>query len=218
MHSKDEGVAPHMLDHWFVSTNHHFEYYLGPQKSRDITVKMKAIKYPRAIKNGAKSMDSYKFWSAHEFRTLFDHILIYILKDEWPRHKEIYYNLVKFILYSRLLSQDYVSDSDNENAQRLINSFVEEFEKIYGTKAMTHNLHTQLHMPMQVRKHAPFHKCNCYPFEAIFKICRQCIFGSRYTALQIATGITTRMTIRKYLPLTLLNNIQDHRLKGIAYK
>ena len=26
------------------------------------------------------------------------------------------------------------------------------------------------------------------------------------------------MTIRKYLPLALLNNIQDHRLKGIAYK
>ena len=83
---------------------------------------------------------------------------------------------------------------------------------------MTHNLHTQLHMPMPVRKNAPFHKCNCYPFEAIFKICRQCIFGSRYTALQITTGITTRMTIRKYLPLTLLNNIQDHRLKVIAYK
>ena len=87
-----------MCDNWFVSTNHPYEYYLGPQKSRDIAVKMKAIKYPRAIKNGAKAMDSYKFWSAHEFRTLFDHPLIYILKDEWPRHKEIYYHLVKYIL------------------------------------------------------------------------------------------------------------------------
>ena len=56
-------------------------------------------------KEWVETMNFYKFWSAHEFRTLFDHALIYILKDEWPWQKHMYYNLVKYKLFSRLLKK-----------------------------------------------------------------------------------------------------------------
>ncbi len=58
--------------------------------------------------------------------------------------------LVKYILFLRLVRQNYVSIEDNRFAQILINSFVEQFPNLYGTKNVTHNIHTSLHIPTQI--------------------------------------------------------------------
>ena len=47
------------------------------------------------------------------------------------------------------MRQNFVSNEDNRFAQILINSFVEQFPNLYGTKNVTHNIHTSLHLPTQ---------------------------------------------------------------------
>ena len=51
----------------------------------------------------------------------------------------------------------------------------------------------------------------------MFNVCRACIFGKRYTALQIAESVNIKMTIRNYLGQNLKEEMADERLKGSYY-
>ena len=91
------------------------------------------------------TVESMHYWSTHEFRTLFHQSVIYAFKDQSTNDRRCYYHLIKYILFVRLLSQDFVPNEDIENAQNLINSFVTEFEDYFDLKKVTHNVHTSLH-------------------------------------------------------------------------
>jgi hypothetical protein len=65
------------------------------------------------------------------------------------------------------MRQNHVSDTDNQFSQLLINYFVEQFPSLYGTKKVTHNIHTSLHLPRQRVRHS--NKCEAYAGENCFK-------------------------------------------------
>jgi hypothetical protein len=64
--------------------------------------------------------------------------------------------LVKNLLFLRLPRQDFVQDIDINNSQIVINSFLEEFQELYGTKNLSYNMYANLHLPKQVRKYGSF--------------------------------------------------------------
>ena len=158
------------------------------------------------------------YWATHEFRTFFHSTAIYVFKDQWEHDRKYYYHLIKYILFLRLLSQDYVSNDDIENSQALINSFVEEFEENFGISKVTHNVHTSIHLPRQVDYHAPLHKANCYAGEFCFKKCHGVLFGSRYTARQKGTNIGRKNVTRKYLTVELIDEIECEVFRSFCHK
>ena len=73
-------------------------------------------------------------------------------------------------------------------------------------------------MPQQVEYHAPLHKANCYGGEFCFKDCHAVLFGSRYTARQIANNIGRKNVTRKYLTADLLSQIECKEFKTFCQK
>jgi len=69
----------------------------------------------------------------------------------------------------RLLRQDVISELDIDNSQLLINSFLDEFPRLYGTRNLSYNMHANIHLPEQVKLHGPLHKLNEYAGENCFK-------------------------------------------------
>ncbi len=91
------------------------------------------------------------------YRSQVSYPLIFILKDKFL-HVKYYNHLIKYILFLRIIRQDFVSKMNLDIAQLLINSCVDSFQALYGTKNTTHNLHSNLHLPEQLAKHG--NKCN----------------------------------------------------------
>ena len=83
---------------------------------------------------------------------------------------KIYFrHLVKYILLLRILSQDIITPEDIEFTKILVDEFLSDFADLYGEINMTFNLHCLQHLPNQVQKYGPLHKCDCFPFEGWFK-------------------------------------------------
>ena len=143
--------------------------------------------------------------------------MIYVFRNVFL-NTEYYYHLVKFILFLRLLRQDYVSKLDIGNAKILINSFIKDLLRLYGTKNLSLNFHTCLHFPDQVEKHGTSHKCNCYPGESCFKECHANIYGTNNIAFQLAKKIVVTEEIRKELSNDIINTLENKELKEFYLK
>jgi len=52
----------------------------------------------------------------------------------------------------------------------LLKHFVKNFEEIYGTKYISHNVHGLLHMSKDYKRFGPLDFCCCFPFENHMKI------------------------------------------------
>ena len=78
----------------------------------------------------------------------------------------------KIANWNERIDMKFTAPDDINDAQKIIIDFVTEFEDLYGTKAMTSNLHGHLHLPRQVRRFGPLNKISCFPFENVFKITR----------------------------------------------
>jgi hypothetical protein len=199
---------------WFLPKHHKSAFYLLP-KINTIDSILKLVKYPKELKKNQKSLTlSIGHYHANEYRALVTHSLIYILKGKF-RNKQHYYNLVKYILFLRLLRQDYVSESDNKIAQLLIDSFIEEFPQLYGLKNLSHNLHSNLHLPEQVAKHG--NKCDAYAGENCFKELKKNVNGPTHIPRQIAESCCTKNRMRKYLALEM-PKIERWELKQVYHR
>ena len=61
--------------------------------------------------------------------------------------------MLKYIIFLRLLSQDFVTKSHIKDAELLIKSFITEYESLYGKDFMSYNTHAHLHLPAQSLDH-----------------------------------------------------------------
>ena len=59
-------------------------------------------------------------------------------------------NLLKFIIFIRILCQETIQKTDIPDAKLLINDFLNEYEDLYGEDVMLSNAHGHLHFPQQV--------------------------------------------------------------------
>ena len=194
MHLVDEGSIKQFLNLWFLPKNHRSPFYLL-RNIHGIDKILKQVKYPHEVNKRQRTLTAYVHYNANEFRSLATYPLIYILQNQF-KEKKYYYNLVKYLLFLRLLRQDFVPDIDINNSQILINSFLEEFQELYGTKNLSYNMHANLHLPKQVRKHGSLPKQNAYPGENCFKEMNLNYQGTTNIPFQIATNISIKNHIK----------------------
>ena len=77
-------------------------------------------------------------------------------------HLPAYNNLVKYVVFLRILCQDSISASD------LADDFIVEFESFSGRLAMTSNVQSHMNLE-QVKKFCPLTKCSCFAFENMLR-------------------------------------------------
>jgi hypothetical protein len=215
MHCADEGITKHLLKLWFSPKHHRLIFYLLP-RIHTIDEVLKKVKYPKEIHRTQKSLtQAISYFHANEFRSLSTYSLIYLLMDKFT-DLNYYYNLVKYILFLRLVRQNYVSNEDNQFAQILINSFVEQFPILYGTKNVTHNIHTSLHIPTQIARHG--NKCEAYAGENCFKELKQNCHGTTHISRQIAINTNIQNKINSFLTNNEVEKFEKFELKNLHVK
>ena len=216
MHLIDEGCIKQFCNLFFLPKHHRSPFYLL-RHINNMDKRLKLVKYPTEIKRIQRSLLSYIHFNANEFRTLGNYALIYILQNEFQDVR--YYNhLVKYILFIRLLRQDFVSDIDNSNSQILINSFLSDFPTLYGTRNLSYNMHANIHLPEQVALHGSLNIRNEYPGENCFKEFILNYHGTTNIEHQIAENVTIKSEIHNFLTPEQVEKIEKPELKEFYYK
>ena len=70
-----------------------------------------------------------------------------------------------FVLACKYLCRSTVTTVDLERADLLLLKFCKEFEKLYGKKAITPNMHLHCHLKDIILDHGPVHSFWCFSFE-----------------------------------------------------
>ena len=150
MHASLLGVTKHLLNIWISNENKKKEFYLG-SITHNIDKILLEVKYPIEFPRMQRSIsDHLKFFKASEYRSFLFYaglpILKYFLPDFHFKH------FVQYIISMRLLCDKNFQTEDLIQAFKIINQFIQEFEKLYGKNNMTFNLHSHLHLPQQVMR------------------------------------------------------------------
>ena len=95
-------------------------------------------------------------------------------------------NILKYIIFLRILCNEKINEEDLILAQQLIEDFISEYEELYGLENMTYNLHAHLHLVFQASKFGPINKTSSFAFEGMFKNFRDMYHGTCGFASQIA--------------------------------
>lgn len=162
LHSVCEGVVKHLLYLWFDTSNHGKDYYIKPSIA-EVNDNISKIQLPSEIARNPRSLLERHQWKANEFRAwlLFFSVgaLYNILDSKFLKH---YMNLVAAI---KIYLQKNITKDEMLSAKNKIQSFVREFQILYGKNNMRYNVHTISHMPDCVQTLGPLWAYSNFPFE-----------------------------------------------------
>jgi len=151
------------------------------------------VKLPPGHSRATRSITERSYYKANEWRNILFYLAFGILKDILPN---LYLkNLLKYIIFIRILCQEKISLEDCNEALLIFDDFHSEFEKLYGKENMTFNLHSHLHMPEQVWLYGGLNKTSGMCFENKFKHTRDLFQGTVNYDGQIAKNLDRKQQI-----------------------
>ncbi|KAK3925530.1 ADP,ATP carrier protein 1 [Frankliniella fusca] len=133
-------------------------------------------------------VDKLVYWKASLYRNF---LLYFSLPTLNGLMKDVYFHhFVLFVDAISLLNGSSVSEIDILKADGLLQQFCEEFEKLYGVRNMTFNLHLLRHIPECVRRLGPLWAFNCFLFEDLNGRLAAMVHGTNHACLQVARSLT----------------------------
>lgn len=142
MHAIDLGVVRQLARLWFKTTNSQSRWYIKPY-IEDLNLKLRNIYPPSNITRLPRKIQDRAYWKASEWRNF---LLFYgplVLKDVLPSRFYKHFLLLSESVY--ILSQNYITQIELFKARLKIEKFVKDFEKLYGLRNMSFNVHILLH-------------------------------------------------------------------------
>ncbi|CAF0736502.1 unnamed protein product [Brachionus calyciflorus] len=105
------------------------------------------VKLPSEIKRKIRPISERFYYKANEFRTIALYLSFGIFKGLLV--DKYFNNLIKFIIFLRILCQDEINKENIIDAKKIIVDFIQEYEELYGQINMTSNVHGHIHLPEQ---------------------------------------------------------------------
>lgn len=174
------------------------------------------IRLPIESARSTRSFSERKDFKANEWRDIAFYIIIPIFAGFL--NSEYYLNLIEYVVFLRILSQDSIKETDLEDAEKIICKFMMDYEVLYGTDNMTFNLHSHLHLVKQVKRFGPLPKCSCFAFENMFRITRTMFKGTRNFEGQIGRNLLKKQAIKIEINnLKKKNKQTNQRIFGEIY-
>ncbi|EFN75022.1 hypothetical protein EAG_08081, partial [Camponotus floridanus] len=125
---------------------------------------------PKEFSRRPRSLNEVAYWKATEFRQFLLYTGPIVLKTVLNR--DIYTHfLTLHVAVSILISPMLIVNKNNvDYAEKLLQHFVESFEKIYGKEYMSHNVHNLLHLSNETRKFGSLDSFSSFRFENFLQI------------------------------------------------
>ncbi|KAF7988784.1 hypothetical protein HCN44_007094 [Aphidius gifuensis] len=214
MHSLYLGVIKQLVHLWFLREHQNSAWSLH-SKLNQVDEMICVITAPRAITPRLPRTISQSLaqWKAHEYKTWFFYYSLPILKqinmpDNYLSHYQLLVNAIC------MLNQPSISDETINFADTLLNKFVKDFEGLYSRNSLSANLHLLLHMADNTRDFAQPYITSCFSFENINGQLNALVSGTRFSGLQISTGLSYFMSIPGLLknlgPDSIILNFCQH--------
>ena len=188
----------------------YFFYEYKAKRITSIDERLLRVRLPLEFSRATRSLNERGYFKTNEWRTMAFYLMLPLLfgylKDEY------FENLLKYVIFLRLLCQDEITDSDIMDAKELIIDFTVQFQDLYETDDMKFNLHAHLHLPSQVWKYGPLNKISCFPFENIFRISKDLYHGTTHLETQIARNFMLRKQNKLATNLLFLKT-SNHNIK-----
>lgn len=119
MHAVLEGVTESLLSTSLDSKFHAHRFYLGaPSTTKEIDKRLTRIKPPEEFRRSPRSITSYKYWKASEFRAWLLYYSLPVLSDLLPA--DYIYHLSLLVSAMHLLLNDTISPADIDRAHSLL--------------------------------------------------------------------------------------------------
>jgi hypothetical protein len=183
MHNCLLGVMSLLLELWFNSNFHQQPFYIG-MLIANVNKRLLNIKPPNEMSRAPRSLLDRCFWKANELRNflLFYGIpcLFNILKTEYLDHFALFSSAVFILL------QTEISPIDLRKAQEMLNTFVRQFETLYGPINMTYNVHLLTHLSDCVSHCGPLWAHSTFHFEDNNAVLTGYVNGTRDVIKQVA--------------------------------
>lgn len=140
-------------------------FRISKEIKENISQHLKSLKQyiPKEFSRYPRELNELCNWKATEFHQFLFYTGILVLKDRL--NEDFYYELILLHCACRLLSCPKTYERNAENAQVLLEIFVENFPVIFGENSISHTVHCLLHISDCVKKFGPFANFSSYPFE-----------------------------------------------------
>uniref|UniRef100_A0ABD2W6M6 Uncharacterized protein n=1 Tax=Trichogramma kaykai TaxID=54128 RepID=A0ABD2W6M6_9HYME len=187
MHNTHEGVVKKLIDLWFNS-KYSNEIFSISHFTNLVDDKLCSIKPPSFISRRPRTIkDHFPYWKALECKLWLFYYSLPILEDILPSDHFEHYKLLVLAIF--LLSQSKISSQDLHNAEILIFEFHSRFERLYGLKYMSSNVHSLRHLPTVVSRLGPLWTSSCFPLEDINGKMKALIRGSKNPEMQLVFNL-----------------------------
>lgn len=125
---------------------------------------------PKEFSRRPRSLSEVAYWKATEFRQFLLYTGPIVLKT--VLNTDVYTHfLTLHVAVSILISPTLIVNKNNiDYAKKLLQHFVQSFEKIYGKEYISHNVHNLLHISNEVRKFGPLDSFSSFRFENFLQI------------------------------------------------
>jgi hypothetical protein len=170
---------------------------------------------PIESSRSTRSIKERHLYKANEWRNICFYLVIPMFKNNL---NAVYFNnLLKYVIFLRILCQDKISPNDLIDAKAILCDFIFEFELLYGKDLMSSNLHGHFHLVKQVERFGPLIKISCFAFENMFKISRDMYHGTVNPEGQISRNLIRNQTIQLEAK-NLQENTMNHDIKAYMNK
>ncbi|XP_019632058.1 PREDICTED: uncharacterized protein LOC109475736 [Branchiostoma belcheri] len=159
MHNILEGTAKRMMQVWKEKK------ILSPAAFKVIQARVDGMKIPSDLDSGLphKIEASFEGFTASQWKLWVCTYSLFALKGVLG---ETDYNIWKcFVAAARVLCSRIITARQLEDAHQCLKIFCNSFERQYGKKWCTMNLHLHLHLKQCVEDYGPVHSFWCFAFE-----------------------------------------------------
>ncbi|KAK3917263.1 putative ATP-dependent helicase IRC20 [Frankliniella fusca] len=191
MHSILLGVTRHMVTQWVEKP--------GPWningKISEIDAALSSIQHPDFIHRTSRMLKYRKVWKASDlyYFLLFEclPILVDVLPEDYFQHLILLVFGVFTLLKRTILNQEI------EESNLVLNLFVSQFERLYGDRAMTYNVHQLCHLSLCVQRFGPLHCSSAFPFEGINGMIARATHGTHHVSQEIVNNLKLYQGIQR---------------------
>jgi len=204
MHCVLLGVTKLLLSLWFNTKNKASAFYLG-RKISMVDERLVGIHPPSVITRKPRKLSEHlKYYKASEYRSFLLYYSLPVLHGILPPDYWNHYSLLVISIY--YLLQQSISEQQLLCCEQMLKQFCSQFERFYGMRHMTANLHNLLHLTDCVRELGPLWAYSCFHFEGQNGTLKSLIHGTQHIEKQIMISFAYKKNLPAAAEETIPHN------------
>ncbi|CAF4252206.1 unnamed protein product [Rotaria sp. Silwood2] len=131
-------------------------------KINSIDQGLAAVKIPTTTSRRFRSIKKLERYKANEFRSLMHHGSTVLLRAKLPKYRRHFALLLAAV---NIASKDVIRDCDVKLVKELLQQYVKDWQKIFGLRYMSYNVHSLLHVYESIEFLGPLYMYSTFNFE-----------------------------------------------------